>query len=61
LAKVFAAAYESQDDNKAKLKSLLLLGAELVVCGLPVAYKDVNEMLKKLVKAGTKKKCPFNT
>jgi hypothetical protein len=31
------------------------------VCGFPFPYKDISEMLKKLVKAGTKKRSNFNT
>jgi hypothetical protein len=61
LHKQFANAYESPDDNKPKLKSLLLFITELFVCGFSFPYKDVNELLKKMVKAGTKKKNNFTT
>lgn len=59
--KQFTSALESTDDNKQKLKALLLFTAELFVCGFTFPYKEISEMLKKLVKAGTKKKSIFTT
>lgn len=61
LHKQFANAYESPEDNKAKLKSLLLFITELFVCGFTFPYKDITELIKKMVKVGTKKKSSFNT
>lgn len=61
ISKQFAAALESSEDNKYKLKSLLLFLTELFVCGFTFPYKEVSDMLKKLVKAGTKKKSNFTT
>lgn len=40
---------------------MLLFITELFVCGFPFPYKEISEMLKKLVKAGTKKKTNFTT
>jgi hypothetical protein len=57
--KQFAAALDSSDDNKQKLKAILLFTTELFVCGFTFPYKEISEMLKKLVKAGTKKKSMF--
>jgi hypothetical protein len=39
----------------------LLFTAELFVCGFPFPVKEISEMLKKLVKAGTKKRNNFHT
>ena len=61
ISKQFSAALESSEDNKYKLKSLLLFLTELFVCGFTFPYKEVSDMLKKLVKAGTKKKSNFTT
>ena len=61
LTKQFNLAYESSEDNKGRLKSLLLLTTELFVCGFPFPPRDISEMLKKLVKAGTKKRSNFST
>lgn len=59
--KQFTIALESSEDNKHKLKSLLLFTTELFVCGFTFPYKEISEMLKKFVKAGTKKKNNFTT
>ena len=59
--KQFSVAFESSEDNKVKLKTLLLFATELFVCGFTFPYKEISEMLKKLVKAGTKKRCNFTT
>ena len=61
LVKQFNNLYEIQEDNKVKLKALFLFTTELYVSGLAFPYKEINEMLKKFVKAGTKKKTNFNT
>ena len=61
ISKQFNTALESSEDNKYKLKSLLLFLTELFVCGFTFPYKEVSDMLKKLVKAGTKKKSSFTT
>lgn len=61
LLKQFVNLYDSPEDNKSKLKSILLFTTELFVCGFPFPYKEISEMLKKLVKAGTKKRSNFNT
>lgn len=61
LMKQFANHYDSQEDNKPRLKALLLFTTQLFVCGFPFPYKEISEMLKKLVKAGTKKRSNFTT
>lgn len=61
LLKQFAVAYEAVEDNKPRLKALLLFTTELFVCGFPFPYREISEMLKKLVKAGTKKRSNFST
>jgi hypothetical protein len=61
LLKQFTLAYEAPEDNKHRLKAILLFTTELFVCGFPFPYRDINEMLKKLVKAGTKKRNNFTT
>lgn len=61
LLKQFALAYEAVEDNKPRLKALLLFTTELFVCGFPFPYREISEMLKKLVKAGTKKRSNFST
>jgi hypothetical protein len=61
LVKQFNNMYELPDDNKSKLKSLFLFTVELFVCGFSFPFKEINDMLRKLVKAGMKKKKNFNT
>ena len=61
LLKQFALAYDAVEDNKPRLKALLLFTTELFVCGFPFPYREISEMLKKLVKAGTKKRSNFST
>jgi hypothetical protein len=39
LGKQFNTLYESPEDNKSRLKSILLFTTELFVCGFPIAYK----------------------
>ena len=39
---------------------MLLFTTELFVCGFPFAYREISEMLKKLVKVGTKKRNCFH-
>lgn len=57
--KQFALALDSPEDNKPRLKALLLFTTELFVCGFTFPYKEVSEMLKKMVRAGTKKRSNF--
>lgn len=40
---------------------MLLFTTELFVIGFPFPYKEITEMLKKLVKVGTKKRTTFIT
>jgi hypothetical protein len=61
ISKQFASAVDSSDENKQKLKALLLFTTELFVCGFTFPYKEISEMLKKLVKAGTKKRSIFTS
>ncbi len=39
----------------------MLFTTELFVCGFTFPYKEVSEMLKKMVRAGTKKRCSFTS
>lgn len=39
LLKQFVSLYESPEDNKGRLKSILLFITELFVCGFPFPYK----------------------
>lgn len=61
IQKQFAAALDSTEDNRQKLKALLLFTTELFVCGFTFPYKEISERLKKMVKAGAKKKNNFTT
>lgn len=61
LIKQFNNLYESPQDNKSKIKAIFLYTTELYICGFTFQYKDINQMMKKLVKVGTKKKNNFNT
>jgi hypothetical protein len=61
LLKCFNNAHESSEDNKSKLKALVLFTTELFVCGFAFSYKEIKDMLIKLVKSGNKKKTNFTT
>ena len=42
LVKQFNTAYESSEDNKAKIKGLVLFITELFVCGFPFSHKEIS-------------------
>ena len=61
LKKQFVVAYEAPEDNKPRMRALLLFMTELFVCGFAFPFREISELLKKLVKVGTKKKNNFTT
>lgn len=59
LVRVFNQYIDSQDDNKAKIKTIFLFTVELFVCGFSFSYKELIDMIKKVFKSGKNKKSNF--
>lgn len=56
LKKLFEVLWESPEDNKNRLKAVIIFTTELFVCGFAFSYKEIREMLIKIFKSGNKKK-----